>query len=121
MADTAGWRNRLRVLWEQYLLDGHAMPLLAFIEAHPQSMAACGHEYPHLHRVCDITLSGKAFRVTRCFTCGEELSFCPITTDIHRPYESGVPHWLSGDKLAKWIEDVSNDDPKEPTDWERYR
>ncbi len=103
------------------MLDGQALPLLTFFDAHPQSMADCGHEYPSVHRVCDISLDGKAFRVTRCFTCGEALSFRPIPPEIAGPNESGVPYWLSGDKLAQWVKDVSSDDPKDDTDWERYK
>lgn len=117
----AAWRNQLRLVWELYLNTGEATSLLAFIEAHPQSMQACGHEYPHLHRISDIVLNGRAFRVTRCFACGEELSFLPISSDTAAPKLGGVPYWLSGAKLGQWIEDESREDPEEDVDWEKYR
>jgi hypothetical protein len=116
-----GRRDVLRLIWEQYLLDGEPTPLLAFIEAHPESMTACSHEYPHMHRICDIILNEKAFRVTRCVSCGEELSFPPITSDIAQCGGSGVPYWLSGAKLSQWVEDVTSHDPEEAADWHKYR
>ena len=105
----------------KYVLPGTAA-LLAFIAAHPQSMRGCGHEYPHLHRICDVQLGGKLFRVGRCLTCAEELSFEPIDVAIAHLDEAGVPYWLTGMKLANWVDEMMRDgDPKEAIDWERYR
>ncbi len=112
--------DQLKRLWERYLSDLVAAPLLAFLGAHPRATLDCGHEYPHLHRVCDVALSGRMFRVNRCVTCGEALFFRPIPADVARPDEPGVPYRLSGAKLARWVDDVRRNDPKEETDWELY-
>lgn len=112
------WRDQLVLLWEHYLLDGASAPLLSFIEANSHHMVACGHAYPQLHRICDVSLERKAFRVTRCLTCG--LSFRSISSDIASEH-AGVPWWLKGEKLARWVNDVSEMDPEEDTDWEQYR
>jgi uncharacterized protein (TIGR02996 family) len=39
----------------------------------------CGHELPHLHRVGDLRLRGKPFRVSRCAVCAGRLMAYRIT------------------------------------------
>jgi hypothetical protein len=120
----APWREQLRLVWEQYLSGGDGSALHAFIEAHPKSMTDCGHEYPYLHRVCDVRLGGRPFRVGRCITCGEELSFTPVNECLARVGVAGVPYWLSGAKLAQWVEQEVNGGPDwkpaRAVDWKRY-
>jgi uncharacterized protein (TIGR02996 family) len=87
--------------------------------------AGCGHDYPQHHRLCDVRLRGKPFRVTRCMNCNGMLQVFRITDSAWSP-RSGVPLWLQGQALQRWIEDElateSTDEPADrPSDWERYR
>jgi uncharacterized protein (TIGR02996 family) len=87
--------------------------------------ASCGHKYPKLHRVGDIRLRGEPYRVVRCIECNGKLEAIKIENSYWRA-EPGVPIWLEGIALQRWIEDELADEAGErimdrPTDWERYR
>jgi hypothetical protein len=113
------WRAQFRALWEAFANGGDAAPLLAFLREHPEAAVHCGHDYPQLHRVMDVMLDGKPYRLLRCATCGEELTLAPL--DASAATSEGVPYWLNGVKLLDWVEDERRSPAEEPVDWERYR
>jgi uncharacterized protein (TIGR02996 family) len=93
------------------------------------STTECGHDYPQRHRLCDVRLRGEPFRVTRCMTCNGKLQLFRVADSVWGS-EPGVPLWLEGEALRRWIEDEraaesaaeGDEDLRDhPTDWERYR
>ena len=125
-------QDKLKEHWERYLDKGTSSLLADFVIGHPQAQEVCAHEYPYLHRICDLTLYDKRFRVLRCIACNgiagnERLMFKPI--DVEYSGKSGVPYWLSGEGLRKWAEaEEEVEGSTEPEDyetqeesWERWR
>ena len=105
---------KLKAAWEAYLLDSNQVKLLKVVEAHiandfdpeyelsdewfKESM-----ETPFLetHRICDIELCGKSFRVLRSSDESETLTIVPCeypSLDI-----PGVSYSLTGEKLLQSI------------------
>src|SRR5688572_13833338 len=113
-------QRELRALWEQYELTGDTEPLAAFVETQASSLAECEHEFPYKHRICDVQLRGRYFRVLRCVECDEQLAFVPIAPNLARDVP-GVPYWLQGEVLAAWLAEEAECPTKAPVDWERYR
>ena len=117
------WRNELRRLWEPYLFDREPMALLASLQAQPQSMKDYGHEYPHLHRVCDVQLGANLpRRAVRRLRGG-----AVVRADRRLRRRSGrggraVLAQRREASLADWVDEMLRDgDPKAAVDWERYR
>jgi uncharacterized protein (TIGR02996 family) len=87
----------------------------------------CGHDFPHCHRICDLRLRGAPFRVLRCQACGERLRAVRITEGVFGQHP-GVPLWLRGEGLRRWIADeldgltTERDERADgASDWEQYR
>lgn len=113
------WREEeLRRLWEGYLKDGIAEPLLQFLLANPDVIGPCEHKHPYMHRLCDVRLNGQDWRVGRCILCDERLDFS--RTDYYSS-QPGVPYWLTGEMLKRWVEEEVEEPSKDAVDWERYR
>src|SRR6266852_3699126 len=109
--------NELRPRWEIYLTSGNARPLSAFLGKHPEAGIPCAHRYPHDHRIADVVLEWQAYRVRRCVTCGERLTFTAIDERFARPDEPGVSYWLQGPELRYWAEREANPPAQNPADW----
>jgi hypothetical protein len=114
-------RQQLRALWEAFTLSGDASPLTTFLAKHAWTRRHCGHEYPYLHRIGDVILEGRAFRVARCTSCGEELSFEPLVPEQAAVESPGAPYWLTGDGLKRWTAAEAANPSKASIDWDAYR
>lgn len=121
MSDYVRDHNALRVLWEQYTRDGNPVELLRFIREHPGVTTTSGQQYPRLHRICDVILEGQAYRLLRHAHWIEYLILKPIPRGIADPDRPGVPYWLTGAQLRRWVQDELTSPTKAPTDWEQYR
>lgn len=127
-------KSELAIKWEVFLICHNDKSLLSYLKEHPESMEECKHHYPENHRICDILLADGYYRVSRCAACGERLCFTIIPADAASPGASGIPYWVSGVGLRKWIEEEKeyqqkleqdqekyyDDDHGEHTDWSQY-
>ena len=107
------YRRELRQHWDLFTQDHNAAKLLAFVRNNPTVTTDCGHEFPYLHRICDVILEGQAFRLSRCSTCEEELSLKPIPLEIAHSNDPGVPYWLRGQSLRDWALKTLDDAARE--------
>jgi hypothetical protein len=101
--DDASLDGQLRIRWEIYLVAGNSHPLLVFLGQYPQAAARCAHAYPYEHRITDVVLGDRAYRVGRCVLCNERLTFAPIALEVACPGETGVPYRLQGGALRNWV------------------
>jgi hypothetical protein len=108
--------------WEQFLLTGDADALLATIQMIPDRPKLRGESYPELHRICDIDLGGNAYRLTRLFDPADQTQRLFITrTDVPDFHADGVPYWLQGVALARWVHEETESPSDSAPDWEEYR
>ena len=93
------------------------------------STTECGHDHPQRHRLCDVRLRGEPFRVVRCMLCNGKLQIVRVADSVWGS-QPGVPLWLEGEALQRWIEDeraaeaaaeAADELRDHQTDWERYR
>lgn len=110
-------QDKLKLLLSDYLESGDKSGLLAILEEYPEAVSAESGEYPDFHRITDIQLGSKIYRVCRQISQNEKLTFMEI--DELKDQVPGVPLWLEGEKLKAWAEEDSDTD--EPVDWESYR
>ncbi len=94
--------------------------LSAFLAEHPSLTTECGHPYPYFHRVLDLSLGGKPFRLGRCVRCGERLTLTPIDPSVANLQVAGVPLEFKGEALRKWVEKEAKSPAKEAIDWDHY-
>jgi hypothetical protein len=108
--------------WEQYLVDNDAVALLALLQSLPTRKPLREATYPIHHRLCDIELGGRGYRVTRLVDLddGRERLFIE-PTDVPHYGETGVPYWLQGSGLIRWIRDEEALPTDDEIDWESYR
>jgi hypothetical protein len=108
--------------WEQFLAHGDGPALLARLLTLPNRPAPQEVTYPEHHRLCDIELAGQAYRVSRLVDLdhGQERLFIELT-DVPSFDSPGVPYWLQGAALARWIRDETAYPTKDEVDWESYR
>lgn len=107
--------------WEQFLRDGDE-GALKLIADQSVSLALPDEEYPALHRITDIVLKGVGYRVLRhadSESGTESLFIVPQSIPIIS--DPGVPYWLSGARLFKWIADEIKEPAKGPRNWDAYR
>jgi hypothetical protein len=112
-------QDKFKLLLSDYLELGDKAGLLAILEEYPEAVSAEYGEYPDFHRITDIQLGSKIYRVCRQISQNEKLTFMAI--DELRDQVSGVPLWLEGEKLKAWAEAEEDDSTDEPVDWESYR
>ncbi len=116
--------SKIKDGWEKFLDDGDKEALYDVVKGSCQVLPV-GIDYPYAHRICDIELARKAFRVVRLADENESLYIYPCETPSFG--NDGVPYWLKGETLREWVrletEDELSDDyePESPTDWERFR
>ncbi|MHA3774822.1 hypothetical protein ACXR0O_25155 [Verrucomicrobiota bacterium sgz303538] len=97
-------QTELRTAAVEYFSSGTSTALENFLMEWPQGIPLCGHDYPEAHRICDIRLMGRPFRLVRCAVCVENLSLYEVRESAFGP-SSGVPFWLKGACLNQWITD----------------
>ena len=110
-------QDKLKLLLSDYFESGDEAGLLAILEEHPEVVSTEYGEYPDFHRITDVHLGSKIYRVCRQISQDEKLTFIEI--DELSDQVPGVPLWLEGEKLKAWAEEDSDTD--EPVDWESYR
>ena len=113
--------HNLKDAYERFLRDNDEAALLAATEALPRHSLSNDVEYPEVHRICDIRLLGKTFRVCRLVDVddGEVRVFIEPTSFASD--EPGVPYWLQGERLLGWIRDETESPSKGPVNWDAYR
>ena len=115
----AGAQHRLKEALRRYVESGDNSEVQAVIDAHPALIRDDGGEYPDFHRILDLVIDGRSFRVCRWISNGERLSLVP--TERAQPSVSGVPLWLSGQRLRDWAQEEEEEPSQDATDWEQYR
>src|SRR5262245_57852119 len=95
-------------VWERFLADGNAPALLVAIRSLPLREPLHDVAHPSFHRIRDVELDGQAYRVCRLVDVddGEARLFVEPTDtpDFHR---CGVPYWLRGPALVRWVREES--------------
>jgi hypothetical protein len=56
--------------WEQYFASGDGAVLLARLLGLPARQPPRDVSYPHYHRIWDVALAGRAYRLTRLVDLG---------------------------------------------------
>ena len=112
-------QHRLREALRKYVETGDESEMQAAIDAHPELISESAGEYPDFHRVMDLVVGGRSFRVCRWISKGEMLLLVP--TKRADPSNAGVPLWLSRDRLRDWAEEEEENPSQDATDWEEYR
>ncbi len=116
--------NELKAAWEKYLENSDEQALFDAIQRHAQPLPA-EHEYPFAHRIRDVKLNGAYYRVIRIANDAESVFIQSCETPSLEA--EGVPYWLSGNQLQRWIRletEAELDDDYEPesdTNWELFR
>ena len=112
---------RVREALETYLTSADGAPLIELLEAHPELVVeSIPGPYPDCHRICDVVLGRRVLRVLRSTAEDERILFLGISLAI-RTDEAGVPLWLSGEALRRWVQEEDDDPSDEEVDWERFR
>jgi hypothetical protein len=107
--------------WERYLSDGNGEALLASVDGDAPVLRPKQEEYPELHRLRDVEIGGRAYRVLRLAKLNrtEDRLFIEVT-DFHNFDAEGVPYGLQGEALRRWIRDEIASPTKAEKDWSRY-
>jgi hypothetical protein len=101
-----------------FLTSGDESSLIAMLDQHPEIVTSVYGDYPDFHRVMDVSIGGKYYRVCRQISKDESLTLSVVDepSDV-----AGVPIWLEGEKLRQWAKSEEDDPSDQPIDWERYR
>lgn len=111
-------QKELKPALASFLNSGNENSLISIINAHPEIVMSSFGDYPDLHRIVDICVGGKCYRVCRQISTGEKLTLSLVDKALDDP---GVPIWLEGEKLKKWAKSEEDNPSDEPTDWDSYR
>lgn len=111
-------QNEIKSALVVFLDSGDESLLQSIIAAHPEIVTSNYGEYPDTHRVVDVCIGNKKYRVCRQISNGEKLTFSSIDEVMD---DSGVPLWLTGEKLMIWAKSEEENPSDEPTDWESFR
>jgi hypothetical protein len=112
-------QDKLKFSLKEYFASGDEVGLLTILGAHPELVSSEYGEYPDFHRIADIRLGAKCYRVCRQISKDEQLTFMQI--DELMDDMAGVPIWLEGEKLKEWAEAEEDGEVEIPVDWENYR
>jgi hypothetical protein len=107
--------------WEQFLADRDGAALLAVLASLPLCKPPRDVDYPEIHRICDLELGGRAYRLSRLVDLAdgqERLLIEP--TEFADFREGGVPYELQGAALRRWVTDETLSSAKGPVAWEEY-
>ena len=111
-------QNELKSSLIAFLDSGDEASLRLLIDENPEVIeSGCG-DYPDFHRVVDINIGNKHYRVCRQISADEKITLSSIEKALD---ETGVPIWLEGEKLRQWAKAEEDDPSDEPVDWENYR
>ena len=110
-------QSQLKSALSRYLESGDGVELRKVLTAHPEVISEEYGEYPDVHRLVDLRVGDRNFRVCRKISQDELITLVPIGEMFDAP---GVPLWLTGDKLALWASNEKDDPSDEPTDWSQY-
>lgn len=114
----------LKEAWESYLENLDEEPLLEAIQRYSIPLPS-EFDFPYAHRIRDIRAGGKIYRVVRLADESETVYIYECDTPSLET--DGVPYWLKGEKLQRWVRletEVELDDGYEPeaeTNWEMFR
>lgn len=114
-------RELPRAAWERFPRDGDA-PTLAVVVGLLPDRPPPHADYPAFHRLRDVELAGRAYRACRLAGArdGDERLFIgPTEAPVFG--EEGVPYWLTGRALPRWVRDETEHPAKDEVDWEAYR
>ena len=101
------------------LLDiGNESAVASIITKYPEVIATASGEYPDSHRIADVCIQNKNYRVCRQISDDEKLTLALIDEPSDAP---GVPIWLEGEELRRWAKSELENPADEPTDWESFR
>jgi hypothetical protein len=112
---TATWNA-----WIDFSDKADEAVLLSFIESNPALKKLPALGYPQLHRIRDIVLCGRSFRVMRAVLADSEQLFFSDITDPNLE-AAGVPDWLTGEKLKAWIQAEEVSPSKDRVNWDTFR
>ena len=109
-----------REAWERYLADRDGGTLLVTVRTRPPIRGPVQAGYPQYHRLRDVPVGDQAYRVCRLVDgeAGEFLFVEP--THVPDFTAQGVPYWLQGEALRRWVRDEVECPAKEEVDWEQY-
>ncbi|ALV08952.1 hypothetical protein [Roseateles depolymerans] len=113
-----GIQEQLKDALISFLESGDATEIGEIIASNPDLVSFNCGDYPDVHRVMDLQLNGKSFRVCRQLSRAENITLTPIDEPSETP---GVPLWLTGERLMRWATDETENPADEPTDWSKYR
>jgi hypothetical protein len=102
----------------RYLESGDVTDFGRLIDACPEIISIGYGEYPDMHRLMDLKVEDRNFRVCRQISQKENITLTPIDDLSDTP---GVPLWLTGEKLTLWAAHEQENPSNEPTDWSKYR
>ena len=111
-------QGQLKSALSRYLESGDGVELRQVLSAHPEVISEEHGEYPDVHRLVDLRVGERNFRVCRQISQGELITLVPIGELFDTP---GVPLWLTGEKLTLWATNEEESPSDEPTDWSQYR
>lgn len=111
-------QSELKHALDDLLNSGAVSALESLIDSHPEAVARKSGDYPDFHRIVDIQIGTKHYRICRQISAGEVLTVLPIEEALDSP---GVPIWLQGEKLRSWARIEEENPSDDPTDWELYR
>ena len=115
----------LQSAYESYLSTHDDAALLSAIQTHGGNPAPDDVDAPLVHRINDIQLDGKWFRIVRVVslpTGNTELLIYPTDFGSDSP---GVPYSPTGESLLRWVHDELNSEADDwdtwpATDWSKY-
>lgn len=128
---TSGFRNGvvmthhsdpLDQAYQAFLNNQEESLLFQAIQSYGGKRPSPSIEYPICHRICDIQLLGKSYRVSRVFDAhhnSTQLFIYPLENGFDSE-SKGVPYELQGGALARWVWDESNHPTKDEQDWREY-
>jgi hypothetical protein len=111
-------QNELKSALVGFLNSGDESAIQSIIAAHPEIVTSSYGDYPDTHRVVDIRIGNKRYRVCRQISTGEKLTLSLIDEVMDDP---GVPLWLDGEKLRAWAKSEEESPSDESIDWENYK
>lgn len=116
--------TELKKAWELYLSDSNEASLLNAIERYSEPLPK-EFDFPYAHRIRDIKIGNHTYRVARIANDDEPIYIYECETPSFKT--EGVPYWLKGEKLQRWVrleieQELDEDyDPESDINWEMFR
>lgn len=111
-------QDEMKSALHTFLTSGNKVAIKSLIVEYPDLVTQDIGDYPDCHRITDVCIDNKHYRVCRQISAGEKLTLSEIKESLN---ELGVPIWLEGEKLKKWAKEEEENPSDEPNDWEMYR